>query len=112
MMKSIGFALLAVLGLLAPLALPAGALASELDLEIPAITTSYSLFGAQISGLSLLYGGLVVCVLGGLFGLSMFNQVRRMPAHKSMLEVSNIIWETCKTYVIQQGRLLVILELF
>ena len=47
-----------------------------------------------------------------LFGLAMFNQVKAMPAHKSMLDVSNIIYETCKTYLLQQGRLLMVLEVF
>jgi len=56
--------------------------------------------------------GLGVCILGGVFGLVMFNQVKAMPAHKSMLDVSNIIYETCKTYLLQQGRLLIVLELF
>src|SRR5262249_51455899 len=54
--------------------------------------------------------GLGVCVLGGLFGLAMFRQVKGLPAHQSMLDVSNIIWETCKTYLLQQGRLLMVLE--
>jgi K(+)-stimulated pyrophosphate-energized sodium pump len=90
----------------------APAAASELDLRIPALDTSYTLFGMAISGMSLLYTGLVVCILGMGFGLMMFNQVRGLPAHQRMLDVSNIIWETCKTYLIQQGRLLMILEVF
>ena len=91
---------------------PACALASELDLQIPAIDTQYQLFGAPISGRALLFAGLFVCVLGAAFGMTMYNQVRNLPAHKSMVEVSNIIWETCKTYLLQQGRLLIVLELF
>src|SRR6058998_925347 len=70
------------------------------------------LFRTAVSGLTLLYLGLVVCVLGMLFGLAMYRQVKALPAHKSMLDVSNIIWETCKTYIIQQGRLLMVLETF
>src|SRR5213593_2415362 len=100
------------LALFASLLLPASASASELDLAIPAIDTSYRLFGVQVSGLTLLYLGLVVCVLGMLFGLAMYRQVKALPAHKSMLDVSNIIWETCKTYILQQGRLLMVLEAF
>ena len=90
----------------------AGAFASELDLELPDIHTTYSLFGTQVSGVALLLGGLVVCMLGMLFGWAMYRQVKAMPAHKSMLDVSNIIWETCKTYLLQQGRLLLVLETF
>ena len=94
------------------LAVPACALASELDLKIPVIDTSYSLFGSPISGRTLLLLGLAVCALGMAFGMTMFNRVKALPAHRSMLEVSNIIYETCKTYLLQQGRLLVVLELF
>src|SRR5512140_958977 len=100
------------------LALPAGlfaphaAMASEMDLVIPELTTSYNLFGMTVSGTGLLMAGIIVCLLGMAFGLFMFNQVRRMPAHKSMLDVSNIIYETCKTYLLQQGRLLMVLEIF
>jgi len=96
----------------AMLALTANAMASELDLKIPVIDTQYSLFGAQVSGHALLLVGLLVCVLGMAFGMAMFNQVKGMPAHKSMLDVSNIIYETCKTYLLQQGRLLMVLEVF
>src|SRR5437773_4019498 len=103
---------LSALALFASLVLPASVSASELDLAIPAIDTSYRLFGVQVSGLTLLYLGLVVCVLGMLFGLAMYRQVKALPAHKSMLDVSNIIWETCKTYILQQGRLLMVLEAF
>jgi K(+)-stimulated pyrophosphate-energized sodium pump len=91
---------------------PGVALASELDLAIPEIDTSYTLFGMTLSGNLLLIIGLVVCVLGMLFGLAMFNQIKNMPAHQSMKDVSAIIYETCKTYLLQQGRLLIVLELF
>ncbi|HYM82231.1 MAG TPA: sodium-translocating pyrophosphatase [Candidatus Limnocylindria bacterium] len=88
------------------------AFASELDLELPVIDTSYLLFGTPVSGTTLLLGGLVVCVLGMLFGFAMYKQVQKLPAHQSMLDVSNIIWETCKTYLLQQGKLLLVLEVF
>jgi len=94
------------------LMLPGLALASELDLAIPELTTSYTLFGMTLSGTTLLMMGLVVCVLGMLFGLVMFNQIKNMPAHQSMKDVSAIIYETCKTYLFQQGRLLMVLEIF
>jgi K(+)-stimulated pyrophosphate-energized sodium pump len=100
------------IGAFALTVLPAAARASELDLKIPAIDTHYAVFGTMVSGHALLLLGLVVCALGMAFGLAMYNQVRNLPAHQSMLEVSNIIWETCKTYLAQQGRLLIVLELF
>src|SRR5204862_2903033 len=56
--------------------------------------------------------GLGVCALGLLFGLVMFNQVRGLPAHKAMLDVSHVIYETCKAYLLKQGQLLMVLEVF
>ena len=99
----------ALSALAAALAVPASAIASELDLQIPVLNTSYVLFGTPVSGVTLLLAGLGVCVLGMLFGLTMFNQVKGMPAHQSMLDVSSIIYETCKAYLLQQGRLLMVL---
>ncbi len=84
--------------------------ASELDLQIPAINTSYDILGMQVQGLTLMYAGFAICVVGALFGLAQFNAVKRLPVHKSMSDVSNIIYETCKTYLLQQGRLLIVLE--
>jgi len=98
--------------LAAGLMTPARVFASELDLQIPVLDTSYQLFGNPVSGVTLLLAGLGVCVLGMLFGLAMFNQVKGMPAHQSMLDVSSIIYETCKAYLLQQGRLLMVLEVF
>ena len=57
-------------------------------------------------------GGLVVCALGLAFGLGMYNHLRNLPVHASMLEISELIYETCKTYLITQGKFLLILELF
>ena len=61
---------------------------------------------------TLLMGGLGVCVLGLVFGLVIYSQIRRLPAHRSMLEISELIYETCKTYLITQGKFILILELF
>ncbi len=61
---------------------------------------------------TLLMGGLGICALGLLFGLVIYSQIRRMPAHRSMLEISELIYETCKTYLITQGRFILILEVF
>ena len=57
-----------------------------------------------INGRTLLMGGLVVCALGLLFGLMTFTQLKNLPVHASMLEVSELIYETCKTYLITQGK--------
>jgi K(+)-stimulated pyrophosphate-energized sodium pump len=64
------------------------------------------------SGRTLLMGGLVICALGLLFGLVTYVKLRDLPAHRSMLEVSELIWESCKTYLFTQGKFLLILETF
>jgi K(+)-stimulated pyrophosphate-energized sodium pump len=65
-----------------------------------------------LSGRALLMGGLLVCALGLLFGLAIYRQLQAMPVHKSMLEVSELIYETCKTYLITQGKFILLLEVF
>jgi K(+)-stimulated pyrophosphate-energized sodium pump len=65
-----------------------------------------------INGRTLLMGGLAVCALGLVFGLSVFTQLKNLPVHPSMLEVSELIYETCKTYLVTQGKFILILELF
>ena len=65
-----------------------------------------------VNGRTLLMGGLVVCVLGLAFGMVIFYRLKNMPVHRSMLEVSELIYETCKTYLITQGKFILILELF
>ena len=82
---------------------PAIAAASEADLIIPTLTAGQN---------NLLYLGLVVCGLGMLFGLYQFIKVRKLEAHQSMLDVASTIYETCKTYLLQQGKLLCILFAF
>jgi K(+)-stimulated pyrophosphate-energized sodium pump len=65
-----------------------------------------------INGRTLLILGLGVCVLGLVFGLVMFTQLRGLPVHASMLEISELIYETCKTYLITQGKFILVLEAF
>jgi K(+)-stimulated pyrophosphate-energized sodium pump len=62
-----------------------------------------------VSGHDILLSGIVVCVLGLLFGLWTYNAVKKLPVHRSMADVSDLIYETCKAYMIQQGRFLLIL---
>ena len=71
-----------------------GALASEADLKIPKLdSVTFSSLGG-VSGYALMVAGLVVCVLGGLFGLLQYQQTKRLAVHDSMARVSNTIWET------------------
>jgi K(+)-stimulated pyrophosphate-energized sodium pump len=59
---------------------------------------------------TLLMAGLVVCVLGAVFGLAILGQLKRMPVHRSMSEISELIYETCKTYLVTQGKFILLLE--
>jgi K(+)-stimulated pyrophosphate-energized sodium pump len=81
----------------------------EANLVLPDLSTQTF---QGINGRTLLMGGLVICVLGLAFGMVIFYRLRNMPVHRSMLEVSELIYETCKTYLITQGKFILILELF
>jgi K(+)-stimulated pyrophosphate-energized sodium pump len=65
-----------------------------------------------MGGNELLMGGLVVCLLGLVFGLMIYRQLKNMPVHHSMREISELIYETCKTYLVTQGKFILLLELF
>ncbi|NMA63924.1 MAG: sodium-translocating pyrophosphatase, partial [Syntrophomonadaceae bacterium] len=82
---------------------PTMALASEADIVLPYLTAEQS---------SMLTFGIFVCVLGMLFGLYQYKKVLKIRAHQSMLDVAATIYETCKTYLIQQGKFLVLLFCF
>src|SRR5829696_7586942 len=81
----------------------------EANLVLPDLSTE-SFQG--INGRTLLMGGLVVCLLGLGFGLVIYMRLKNMPVHRSMLEVSELIYETCKTYLVTQGKFILLLELF
>lgn len=95
-------------GLLAISASPL--MASEADLKIPDLASQT--FLGSLDGRTLLTIGLATCMLGLIFGLVEFIRVKKLPVHKVMLEVSELIYETCKTYMITQGRFLAILWIF
>jgi K(+)-stimulated pyrophosphate-energized sodium pump len=97
MKKSIRFT-----ALIAAIFLPAMTMASEADLKIP----------DSIKDQKILYWGFLICGLGLLFGLRQFIKVKKLPAHKAMLEVSEVIYKTCSAYLKQQGKFLAILFLF
>jgi K(+)-stimulated pyrophosphate-energized sodium pump len=82
----------------------------EANLQLPDLNSAKFLGG--IGGGTLLTWGLVVCGLGFVFGLVMFTRLRNMPVHASMREVSELIYETCKTYLVTQGKFLLVLEAF
>ncbi len=82
----------------------------EANLVLPDLNSAKFLGG--IGGHTLLLAGLVVSALGFVFGLSIFFRLRRMPVHRSMREVSELIFETCKTYLATQAKFLLLLECF
>lgn len=93
------------LSALAMLMLPVSLMASEADLKMP---DGF----AQDPNTSVLYWGFLIVILGMLFGLWQFSKVRKLKAHSSMLEIGNVIFKTCSTYLKQQGKFLGILFLF
>src|SRR3989475_9055415 len=86
-------------------------LGSEADIKIPDLApVTFSGLGG-VSGLTLMYLGILICAAGAIFGLVQYKQTKALPVHESMGNVSNTIWETCKTYLFQQGKFLAILWL-
>ncbi|MGE5699064.1 MAG: sodium-translocating pyrophosphatase [Deltaproteobacteria bacterium] len=83
--------------------------ASEAELKIPDLG-SVSFMG--VSGHNLLVGGLVICLLGMGFGFMQFQHIKNLPVHRAMREISELIYETCKTYLITQGKFIAILWAF
>src|SRR5215470_2294612 len=92
---------------LAALVLSGSAFASEADLQLPDLSKVTFLGGTN--GRSLLMWGLLICLFGFGFGIYQFSQLRKLPVHKSMLEISELIYETCKTYLITQGKFIIAL---
>jgi len=104
--------LLALAALLLPMMAHAAepeSAAGEAGLRLPDLS-SVSFLG--INGHTLLVYGLAFCVFGLLFGLGIYVQLKNLPVHKSMREVSEIIYETCKTYLVTQGKFIMLLWVF
>ncbi len=83
--------------------------ADESELVLPDLA-SVTFLG--MSGRTLLMSGILVCLAGLAFGLVMYGKLKNLPVHKSMREVSELIYETCKTYLVTQGKFILVLELF
>jgi K(+)-stimulated pyrophosphate-energized sodium pump len=84
--------------------------AGETDLAIPDLHKgTFTIAGQEISAWNLLFWG--ACVIAGTLGISLYlrMQIHKLPAHKSMLDIAEIIFQTCKTYLIQQGKFLLML---
>jgi K(+)-stimulated pyrophosphate-energized sodium pump len=81
----------------------------EASLKLPDLAQA-SFVG--MTGRTMLQWGLLICLLGLAFGLVIYFQLKNLAVHQSMREISELIYETCKTYLITQGKFLMILELF
>ena len=91
-----------IIAILGVFMFPLSMMASEADLVIP----------DAIKEQSILYWGFLITIAGLLFGFYQFVQVKKITAHKSMLDVAQVIFETSKTYLIQQGKFIIILFVF
>src|SRR6516225_3701435 len=90
-------------------AAPSDEAAGEANLRLPDLS-SVSFLG--VDGHTLLLYGIFVCILGLLFGMWIFTRLKNMPVHRSMREISELIYETCKTYLVNQGKFLLLLWVF
>ena len=81
----------------------------EVNIQLPDLNQGDFL---GFTGHDILLSGLLVCVLGLAFGLATYIGVKKLPVHRSMAEMSELIYETCKAYLLQQGKLLLVLEVF
>ncbi len=103
------FATLLLLTAGCALAQPAGEAGGEAALKVPDLST-VSFLG--MNGHNLLLIGIAFCVFGLLFGMTIFMRLKSLPVHKAMLDISELIYETCKTYLITQGKFLLLLWSF
>jgi K(+)-stimulated pyrophosphate-energized sodium pump len=91
---------------------PVAPVGGEANLQLPDLTQVRFLGHPGINGHSLLMYGPLFCFLGMLFGFVMYVHLKGLPVHRSMSDVSQLIWETCKTYLINQGKFLLLLWSF
>src|SRR5579863_10014256 len=99
-----------VLGASAALAQPSD-VGGEANLKLPDLS-SVSFLNNAIDGHKLLLIGIVFCIFGLGFGLVIYTRLKNLPVHRAMREISELIYETCKTYLITQGKFLMLLWIF
>jgi K(+)-stimulated pyrophosphate-energized sodium pump len=106
-------AILAVLmlGASAALAQPSQEAAGEASLKLPDLR-SVSFLNNAVNGHNLLLVGILFCIAGLGFGLAIYTRLKNLPVHRAMREISELIYETCKTYLVTQGKFLLLLWIF
>ena len=107
--RAVAVLALVTLGASAALAQPAPEAGGEAGLKLPDLS-SVSFLG--IDGHRLLMVGILFCIAGLGFGLAIYMRLKNLPVHRAMLEVSELIYETCKTYLVTQGKFLLLLWVF
>jgi K(+)-stimulated pyrophosphate-energized sodium pump len=110
-MKISAVAALMTLGAAAAFAQPAGEPGGEASLKLPDLS-SVNFFNGSINGHKLLLIGIIFCILGLIFGMAIYMRLKNLPVHRSMREISELIYETCKTYLITQGKFILFLWVF
>src|SRR5579859_6202100 len=83
----------------------------EASLKLPDLS-SVSFFNGAIDGHKLLLIGILFCLFGLGFGMAIFMRLKNLPVHRSMREISELIYETCKTYLVTQGKFILLLWAF
>src|SRR5216684_1768953 len=97
------------LGAAAAFAQPSSEVGGEANLKLPDLTQVQFL---GVDGHKLLLFGILFCIFGLIFGLVIYSRLKNLPVHRSMRDISELIYETCKTYLITQGKFLIVLWLF
>jgi K(+)-stimulated pyrophosphate-energized sodium pump len=98
------------LSLLSALAVFGEEAGGEANLRLPDLSSVT--FLGRFDGHRLLLFGIGVCILGLVFGMTIFMRLKNMPVHRAMREISELIYETCKTYLVTQGKFLLLLWIF
>src|ERR1700686_4651914 len=106
---SAGTAILSMLACVSTRAQEVQEASGEANLKLPDLS-QVSFLG--IDGHKILLFGLIFCVFGLIFGLTIYSRLKNLPVHKSMRDISELIYETCKTYLITQGKFILLLEIF
>jgi len=109
--KSLALATLLTVGAATALAQPAPEAGGEAALKLPDLSQVTFLNGA-IDGHRLLMIGILFCIFGLGFGMVIYMRLKNLPVHRSMREISELIYETCKTYLVTQGRFILLLWAF
>src|SRR5581483_7934526 len=101
---------LLTVGAAAAFAQPEGA-GGEASLKLPDLS-SVSFFDGAIDGHKLLLIGILFCLFGLGFGMAIYMRLKSLPVHRAMREISELIYETCKTYLVTQGKFILLLWVF